>query len=190
MSEYYFINERLVTDDNVVGLGEIDSDAALEPVNLLNGVKLSPEPTFINIYLTETSGDFYPDVFNSLITLFSNKIKSCLDDCGIQNIDYYPVKIINQKTNKVNADYWLANICDRIECVDVANSDTSSSRRGRLKFKSFCIDESRTMGAEIFRLHEKGGLIIMDERLHSVLAEAGLQGVVLANTRDYDGYGY
>jgi len=55
MSEYYFINERLVTDDNVVGLGEIDSDAALEPVNLLtlNGAKLSPEPTFINIYLME-----------------------------------------------------------------------------------------------------------------------------------------
>jgi len=189
MSEYYFINERIVTRENSAVLGRIDSDVALEPVELLNGAKLSPEPTYIDIYLTETSGDYYPDVFNSLITLFSNKIKSCFDACGVDNIDYYPARIINRKTNEINTDYWFANICGRIECVDLDNSKTEEDVLGDIEFESFCIDELRTMGAEIFRLHEDGTLIIMNERLYSSLVETGLKGVVLENTRNYDGHG-
>ncbi|MDH5180197.1 MAG: hypothetical protein OEZ39_14070 [Gammaproteobacteria bacterium] len=190
MSEYYFLNQGVVTFDNLVSLGSIESDHPLEPVNLLNGAKLTPEPSYINIKISESGGDLFPDVFNVLITLFSNKVKTRLDKCGIDNIDYYPVKLINAKNNRINSDYWFANICGRISCLDVENSDAEEDVFGTgYDFKSFCIDESRTMGAEIFRLHEDGTLIILHERIYSALAEVGLKGVVMKNTREYDGHG-
>jgi hypothetical protein len=190
MTEYYFINQRIVTLENSAVLGEVDSDIELEPVTLLSGAILSPAPSYIHIALTPTSGDFYPDVFNSLFTLFSNNVKKCLDTCGIQNIQYFPVELMDAKSKTINTDYWLANIIGRISCLDVEHSDVKKNVFGTgFKFKSFTIDEQRTMGAEVFRLHEDGRLIILSERVYKALANTGLTGVVLENTRNYDGYG-
>lgn len=190
MTEYYFINQEIVTSNNTASFGDPESDVELDPVDLLNGARLSPEPTFINFKLSKNSGDFYPDIFNSLITLFSNKVKNVLDKCGIDIIDYYPVKILDADSNTVNSDYWLANICSRISCLDVENSDTQVDVFGDgLDFESFCIDETKSMGAELFRLHEDGTLIIINERVYKELEKAGLQGVIMMNTRDYNGYG-
>jgi hypothetical protein len=189
MSEYYFINQRIVTLENSVVLGKIDSDVVLDPIDLLNGAKLSLPPTYINIELSETSGDYYPDIISSVITLYSNKVKTCLDNCGIDNIDYFPVNLMDTKTSTINKDYWFANICGRISCLDVANSDTKKSAAGRFKLKSFCIDETLTNGAEIFRLHERGRLVIIHERIQKELEKVGLNGVILENTRNYDGHG-
>ncbi len=190
MTEYYFINQRIVTLENSAVLGKVNSDIELDPVTLLSGEILSPAPGSINIALTPTGGDFYPDVFNSLFTLFSNKVKKCLDACGIQNIQYFPVALMDAKSETINTDYWLANIIGRISCLDVEHSDVEEDVFGDgFDFKSFTIDEQRTMGAEIFRLHEDGSLIILSERVYTALADAGLKGVVLENTRNYDGYG-
>ncbi len=189
MSDYYYIAQKIVTLENNVSLGEIDSDIELEPVDLLSGDKLVKPPSYINITLSKNSGDFYPDIINSLITLYSNKVKQCLDNCGVDNVDYYPAKIIDPKSNAVNTDYWFANICGRISCIDVENSDTKLNAIGRLKFESFCIDEDKVNGAKIFRLHELGRLVIVNEDIYNELAKADLKGIILENTRNYDGHG-
>jgi hypothetical protein len=189
MAEYYFINQRIITRENSIVIGDIDSDVELEPIGLLSGAKLSPEPTYIKIQLSETSGDYYPDIISSLITLYSNKVKNCLERCGVDNIDYYPVAIKDPK-NCVNADYWFVNILGRISCLDVDNSDVEVDAFGDgLDFKSFAIDESRTAGTKIFRLHERSRLVIIHESIYSALSEIGLKGVIMENTRNYDGYG-
>ncbi len=189
MSEYYYIAQKIVTLENNVSLGEIDSDIELEPVDLLSGAKLAKPPSYINITLSKNSGDFYPDIISSLITLYSNKVKQCLDNCGIDNVDFYPVKIIDPKSNTVNSDYWFANICDRISCIDVENSDMELDPLGGLDFESFSVDETKVNGARIFRLHELGRLVIVNEDIYNELAKADLQGIILENTRNFDGHG-
>jgi hypothetical protein len=189
MSEYYYVAQKIVTLENNVSLGEIDSDIELEPVGLLSGAKLAKPPGYINITLSKNSGDFYPDIISSLITLYSNKVKQCLDNCGVDNVDFYPVKIIDPKSNTVNFDYWFANICGRISCIDVENSDTEVDPLGGLEFESFCIDEAKVNGARIFRLHEDGTLVIVNEVIFNELSKAGLKGTILENTRNYDGHG-
>ena len=189
MAEYYYIAQKIVTLENSITLGKIDSDIDLEPVNLLSGTKLSTPPTYIDIELSATSGDYYPDIISSLITLYSTKIKNCFDNCGIDNIDYYPVNIIDKKTNSVNTDYWFANICERIRCVDIEKSDTKKNAFGTLKFKSFSIDEAKTNGAALFRLDEKGTLVIIHERIHKAFIEIGTKGIIIENTKKFDGHG-
>ncbi|HED35681.1 MAG TPA: hypothetical protein ENJ08_15920 [Gammaproteobacteria bacterium] len=190
MAEYYFINQKIMTLDNNISIGTIDSDNSLDPIHLLRGEKLLPEPSYINITLADTSGDFYPDIVSSPITLYSSTIKNCLDNCAIDSIHYYPVNISDPESGKTSHDYWLANICNRINCLDINNSDTEVDVFGTgLDFKSFCIDESRTAGAEIFRLDECARLVIINERIYSELSKADLKGIIMKNTRDYDGHG-
>lgn len=189
MAEYYFMNQKLVTLDDLVSLGKDESDAILDPIMLLRGTKLDPEPTYINIYQSETSGDFFPDMFNVLLTLFSSKIKNSLDELGIDNIDYYPVNIIDPKTNARNTDYFLANIRTRLRCLDMEKSNVKAGPANSIEIESFQIDESKTQGAELFRLDEEGTLIILHERIYQALEKLQLQGVVLKNTREFDGYG-
>ncbi len=189
MSEYYYIAQKIVTLENSISLGKIDSDIELDPVDLLSGTKLEKEPTYINISLSENSGDVYPDIISSLITLYSTKVKQCLERCGVDNVDYYPVNIIDSKTNTINNDYWLAIISGRISCLDVENSDTEIDILGSLDFKSFCVDEAKVDGAKIFRLHELGRLVIVNEEISQELSEVGLKGVILENTRNFDGHG-
>jgi hypothetical protein len=51
-------------------------------------------------------------------------------------LNYYPVKIVDPKNNNtVNSDYWFANICGRISCFDIEQSDTTLNVIGRLRFK-------------------------------------------------------
>jgi hypothetical protein len=52
---------------------------------------------------------------------------------------------------------------------------------------SFCVDEARTFGAEVFRLYDDGTLSILHERIYQELGKANLQGVILKNTRESDG---
>ncbi len=190
MAEYYFINQKIVTLDNNISLGTIDSNNELEPINLLKGKKLSPEPKYINIELSDNSGNFYPDIISVPITLYSDKIKNCLDECEVNNIDYYPVKILDKKTNSVNTKYWFAHIRGRIPCLDIENSDTEIDIFGDgVDFKSFSIDESKTRGLQIFRLDELGRLVIINQRIYSALVALRLKGVIMKNTRDYDGHG-
>ena len=128
-------------------------------------------------------------MFSVPFTLMSDKIKTCLDSLGIKNIDFYPVRLLDMRNKKEIAGYWFANILGRFKCVDEANSDTKINVLGNLRLKSFRIDESKSMGAEMFRLDEEGILIIISERVYKALSGLDLQGVIVRNTKDYDGYG-
>ena len=59
MSEYYFINQQIVIAKKQAVLNEVKSDVEIDPVNALRGSKLPVDPTYIDITLAESSGDFF-----------------------------------------------------------------------------------------------------------------------------------
>src|SRR5690606_22376361 len=137
----------------------------LDPVDLLKGVKLVNEPKKVEIMLAEGSGDYFPDMFSTPVTLMSSKMKGCFEKLGVRNVDFYPVILIDTKNNKKVKGYWLVNVLDRFQCLDEESSDTSLDPLGYLEFESFYIDETKIMGAEVFRLNENGRMIIISERI-------------------------
>ena len=189
MSEFYFINQQIVIAEKKAVLDSIQSDVPIDPVDVLTGAKLNPEPSKIDITLADSSGDFFPDMFSTPITVVSDKLKKAFDDCGVKNIDFYPVRLLDMKNQKPYTGYWFANILGRFSCLDESKSDVRRNALGNLKFKSFQIDDSKIMGADVFRLDERGRMIIISEKVYAALAELNLKGVMIKNTRDFDGYG-
>lgn len=189
MTDFYFINQQIVMAESKAVLQSVNSDVPIDPVDVLSGVKLNPEPSKIEITLSQTSGNFFPDMFSTPIPVVSNKIKDALDICNVKNIDFYPVTIKDAKNEKQITSYWLANILSRIRCLDENASDVRRNALGNLKFKSFQIEASKVSGVDVFRLDESARMIIIKENIYMALSTLELKGVVMKKTQDFDGYG-
>ena len=57
MSEFYFINQQIVIAEKKAVLDSIQSDVPIDPVDVLTGAKLNPEPSKIDITLADSSGE-------------------------------------------------------------------------------------------------------------------------------------
>jgi len=129
----------------------------------------------------------YTDIINPGVPLFSNKMKEALEQFGIDNIDYYPVELIDAETKEVLAEYWLAIVKSIVACLDTDKSQfmESSSAGGRMVIMTFSIDQSKTTGLDLFRFHNIPGLVIISEALKDKLSTLEFKGVSFRNTSEY-----
>ncbi len=85
--------------------------------------------------------------------------------------------------------YWLANIIGLMDCIDEEESiGEYDDYLEEYDWESLVIDPKKTDGAKIFRPHGEQMLIIIDETIKEAIESAGLEGIRLRNTRDYDGF--
>ncbi len=127
----------------------------------------------------------YTDIINPGVPLFSAKMMSALQECGVGNIDYFPVLLIDAQTQEVLAEYWLAIVTDIIACIDLEKSKFEENKMGNIVITKFAIDGSRTAGLNLFRLHNIPGLIIINEVLKEALSQRNFEGVSFKPTQEY-----
>ena len=142
-------------------------------------------PIKMQAEIEEDEDIVYTDIINPGVPLFSQKMKSALDACGITNIDYYPVLIVDSQTKEVLAEYWLGIVKDIIACIDLDKSRFEETKMGRPVITRFAIDHKRTGGSNLFRFHNIPGLIIIDEALKESLSKTDFKGVSFQPTQDY-----
>lgn len=143
-------------------------------------------PIKIPAEINEDEEIVYTDIINPGVPLFSEKMKSALDQCGVRNIDYYPVIIIDSQTKEVLAEYWLAIVTGIISCIDLDNSQLKQTADGQTVITQFSIDPSKTAGLNLFRFHNIPGLIIINEALKDTLSKIEFKGVSFKHTKEYN----
>ena len=174
---------------------EIEGSAAVEglpesldPIDGIGGKILPAPPKDLILNLSEASGDYRGSIIDGLITLYHDTLKKALTDFGIDNIQYFPVKLRNQPGSKrpmpVESGYWIANIIGMVECVDRENSTLIPYPSGiGNKLGPFQIMESKTKGAPLFRLAESPTLVIVTEKLVDHLIASEICGIRTRNTK-------
>lgn len=128
----------------------------------------------------------YTDIINPGVPLFSNKMKSALDELGVDNIEYYPVDIIDAETKEVLAEYWLAIVVKIIACIDIDNSEFKQTVSGTWVINKFSIDHNKVADSNLFRFHNIPGLIIINETLKDALSQIEFEGVHFKHTKEYN----
>jgi len=128
----------------------------------------------------------YTDIINPGVPLFSEKMKSALDELGVNNIDYYPVVIIDSETKEVLSEYWLAIVKDIIACIDLDNSQFGKTASGTSVITQFSIDHTKVADSKLFRFHNIPGLIIINEEVKDALSEIEFKGVSFKHTKEYN----
>src|SRR3712207_5509476 len=185
--QYYLLRQDLMAR-GAPGIRGLPDE--IDPLDWMRG-KVMPAPASpLRLTLSDASGDdFRGDLIDSLVSIASDKLKSALTAFGVDNVDYFPVELVHPRKRVPEPGYWLVNVVGRVNCVDVANSTVHAGAGGRgVDLESFKIDEARAPEQPIFRLDEDPTLIVITEQLKEHLEAAGLAGVKLQPTEDFDGF--
>jgi hypothetical protein len=143
------------------------------------GIKFSSPPTEslnLKINLDEPDAGEFPDYVSSPIPLITERLKSVLDSCGISNVDYFPVNIINADKFDNFPKYFAFNIVGKIAAADRDKSKyfEAFGEMGATIFDSFVLNENAVKNLEFFRLAEQSFTILVSERVKIACEVAGI----------------
>jgi len=159
-----------------------------DEIDLIESI-MGKQPTFdelpIKMFAEVDEDVVYTDIINPGVPLFSLKMKEALDRLGVNNINYYPVLIVDEDTGKGIAEYFLGVVTDIVSCLDIENSKFKEDTMGKKFVSEFCIDESKTRGLELFRFHNIPGLLIINQDLKDKLFSIEFTGVSFKHTSEY-----
>jgi hypothetical protein len=126
--------------------------------------------------------------------VFSPRLIACLDAVGVNNIEYFPIRLVDKKNDKTMDDYRLANIVGSIACLDVDSSEVTpfSDGIGYLAVEEFNLLEDRIKPLPgmrnkplIFRLAEFKYHVLTDELIKVACENSKITGVEFVPTQEY-----
>ena len=160
--------------------------SSFDPEAWFQGMKM-PDPGPLNLDLSLASGDYRGHIIDGLVTLYHEDLRATLDSLGVDNIDYFPVTLRDQKNGELDTEYLLANVLGLVDCVDMQKSKVEHWESGMgFDFLSMVIDPAKARGFKLFRLKDDPTKVIIDEELKQHFeATDMLVGVTLIQTEDY-----
>jgi hypothetical protein len=110
--------------------------------------------------------------------LFSAKFQEALNYVGIDNIQFFPTKVIYEPTGK-EYDYKVGNVIGLVKALDITASQCIVDEDGFVDdFKLMVFDEKKLPPAlNIFRLYEMMSIIVITQRAAHILNQFKLTGI-------------
>jgi uncharacterized protein DUF1629 len=124
------------------------------------------------------------------IPLISPPMREGLGKAGVDNIEYYPARVINRST-KEERKYFAANVIGLVSAMDRGKSDFmpyDSDPNIILDISKLVLDERRCAGVQLFRLAEFEILMVVDEGVKIELERRNLFGLQFVRPEDWDGF--
>lgn len=168
-------------------------------VSFINGRRFPIDLPELEIKMDETSQGLLTDdlvIKKRRCLVHSQRLIECLNKVGVDNIDYYPCRIVNTVSGEVFASYMAANILDVIYCLDREKSDLEMDDEEPNEIwyiHNMQLIENRLGDAPIFRLGERKSTVLVHEKIKEQIIKDGLSGPVFlpANGyREYMGYAF
>jgi len=167
MSNRYFILDGEV--DNKVCVITEDAEGVERSTKLTSGGALKGiYPENAALYMNEDHPgmrlvDFVANHIRYLIV--SEKVKQVLQQEGVENSEYLPVSIYDQKKRLVSSDYFILNVLGTVDCLDHEKSQYKRSRISPERIRHFdkvVLHEDKVPGdVRIFRLKDRPAMIFI-----------------------------
>jgi hypothetical protein len=130
-------------------------------------------------------------IFKNRCLAHSHRLIKVLHDIGVDNIDYYPLRVINEVTGEVWQSHQAANILDVIYCIDEEKSDLyiDDENPYNLWFIDYlALLEERLGDSRCFRLGERLSTVIVHRDVKEAIEAAGITGPVFLPAEGYREY--
>ena len=182
MSDRYFILDAEV--DNKVCVITEDAEGVEDTPELTDGIPLKgiyPENAALFMNEDHSGMRLVDFVANHLLYIIvSDKVKKVFEQEGVENIEYLPVSIYDQKKRLASADYFIANVLGAVDCLDHEKSEYDRSVVNPTKIQHFdkvVIHEDKVPeNLKIFRLKESPSTIFIRHDLLETLKKNKLKG--------------
>jgi hypothetical protein len=124
------------------------------------------------------------------LPLLSKELQQAFVEAGVDNIDYYPAKIIDQKSGDVITSHVAFNVVGKISAADLqrtAFSPGSTKRMISADIDRLGVSEGAAREMLVFRLAESVNAILVHERVQEQIEAAGITGVEFLDPEDWAG---
>jgi hypothetical protein len=169
---------------------DLGSGTHSRAVDWLSGGPLGVSPPADMEFQLSTSGAGLTDFFPPAIPLMSATMLEALAEAGVDNIESYPVRLVDPLGQPIPEEFRAVNIIGRVACADLEASqcecDDPDDPIG-VDFDSLVIDEDRAEGHRFFRLHEAANGIVVHDSVRRALEPLGLRGVIFVRPEDWIG---
>jgi hypothetical protein len=130
--------------------------------------------------------------FTGLLPVYSTKLKSLMENLGIKDIQYLPLKIKRRDGAKEVDGYYIANYLKVVDCLDREQSEYQIWTKDNLLFwekrpnmlgtfrdiTKAVIDVNKISNVPIFRLWGLKMMVIIRGDIKQALEEAGITGCI------------
>lgn len=122
--------------------------------------------------------DQYPDFFTETpVTFCSKRLQDRLKAAGVDNIEYYPVDMVDKSGKRQIDGYFAMNVIGRIKCMDRQRSKFTEWDERVARIHSLSLKKSAMKGLKVFRPDEYQEIILVSADVGEALR--GLPGVLL-----------
>jgi hypothetical protein len=121
----------------------------------------------------------------------SDRLRRVLHKAGVDNIDYYPLRIIREMTGDLYRTHHAANILDVIFCMDREKSvlDIDDENPFHIWFIDHLVLKEERLGDSLcFRLGERPSTVIVHRHVKEAVEAAGMTGPVFLPVEGYREY--
>jgi hypothetical protein len=160
-----------------------------ENIELDVGARVAVELPVIEFVKTANNPGELLDYVNTMFPgeVISTKFRAALEAAGVENVDYYPARILDETTGRIHDDYWVANIVGVVQCMDRELSvytPMAASPDLVREIEELHLSYPRVNG-KMFRLDEWFPLILVEESVRESIEANGLRGVRLVPAEGY-----
>ncbi|QDE67978.1 imm11 family protein [Myxococcus xanthus] len=166
-------------------------------VSFMSGAKLGPLPPLTARKRVGAEGDMVDYMSASPATLvFSPRFREALASAGIDNVDYYPLTLIDESSGKKTSGHQAANVVGLIDCMDRQASVFTPmagfpaeplGKNTIFELKELHLAPQKIQGAKLFRLFGKPSVLIVHESVKEVLQKSGMRGFQFKPAEGYAG---
>jgi len=118
--------------------------------------------------------------------IISEKLLQLLITYGVDNLSYYPAKIITADQLLIEHSYYAVNVVGLVSCLDRENSIYEEFRGKVDNLEELVIDNNKAGNHLIFRLEEVPRIILIHEKFDQVFSDNKVIGVQLIPPKLWD----
>lgn len=138
----------------------------------------------------------HPDDMQLLDSLFNIKsllviskhVKNYLESQEISGIEYLPVNIKNHKGRYTDEDYFILNLSEHVDCLDIDASQAEESMMTDdiMEVKGIVLKQAELLkGRKLFRLQRFGEPTLVDKSLVQDMNAQGFTGIKWGELKDF-----
>jgi hypothetical protein len=122
--------------------------------------------------------------------LFHKELVAALQECGVDNLEVFPVRITDTRTGEVCDDYLAVNFVGLVKAADMGTSQATPHSPDELidtDFDSVTINEGAAKGFKMFRLAESVNALVVHRSIKEHLESKGGFELTFTEPEDWVG---
>lgn len=145
------------------------------------GVLINDWDERVSFYYNPMLGNKFSDYLANDLAWFivSPKFKKVLQDCKIEGVQYFPVNVINDTNGSIAEKFYLVNICNLVDAIDLEHSkysEFSVDNKKVISVKKYALNKDKLGKEQIFRLKGSSFAIFVSENIKKAIGKNKITG--------------